>query len=101
MIFFKDRLLWEIIGMNLEVDYNLFCNATTLLQPFSCGVLQKLNESTTDKKIYSDKRNQAFCINISDCFPHLPFLCEVNCTNQDTECKTWVKGIFLIFLNIM
>ena len=33
-----------------------------------------------------------FCINVSDCFSELPYMCEVNCTSQETKCSKWSKG---------
>ena len=40
------------------------------------------------------------CINASDCFMPMPYLCEINCTNQEQRCIQWSEGLNKIyFLN--
>lgn len=40
-----------------------------------------------------------YCINASDCsIVALPYLCEVNCTNQEAKCASWINGNILAVL---
>ncbi len=36
--------------------------------------------------------DRTFCVNVSDCYVSLPYLCEVNCTGQQSECSRWTTG---------
>lgn len=84
---------------------------------FYCGYLRNnLDKNMTSQsdydELYAESSNSThftaadFCINTSDCFTNLPYLCEVNCTNQESKCSRWTQGIWLkkiikkvIFLN--
>ena len=69
---------------------------------FFCGFIKNMYVDdyksdrfyTTDAIL--DQNSGTFCVNVSDCFISLPYLCEVNCTGQEDKCSTWKKGQYHI-----
>lgn len=60
---------------------------------YSIDSFRKKNNRNKISKRDSDE----FCINVSDCFSELPYMCEVNCTSQETKCSKWSKGETSLF----
>ena len=60
---------------------------------YYCGYLNNMinNQRINHKNMVLSVHND-FCISASNCFIELPFLCEINCTNQEAKCSKWVKG---------
>ncbi len=104
-------LSWERLGVADEVDKQLLCHDIYVDDTnFFCGFIKNSyvegsNKTikNTDKQINNinnyfdeniDKKDvlNKFCVNVSDCFISLPYLCEVNCTNQEEKCSTWSRG---------
>ena len=85
---------WERLGMADEVDTKLLCPDIYVDETsFYCGFIknmylenqEKLSENTEHiiyPKLDQTDMMKTFCVNVSDCFIPLPYLCEVNCTNQ-------------------
>lgn len=78
-----------------EVDTRLLCPDIYVDETsFYCGFIknmylenqqQKVPESAEHiifPKLNKEDMMKTFCVNVSDCFIPLPYLCEVNCTNQ-------------------
>ena len=101
---------WERLGSSVEVDKKYLCkNMEMNSSNLYCGYISSKkgsSENAAIKSIYSidnfrrkNSRNKVskrdvddFCINVSDCFSELPYMCEVNCTSQETKCSKWSKG---------
>jgi hypothetical protein len=109
-------LLWERLNVaerTAEVDKRLFCSGVKLdASNFNCGFIKnQMNAkqiSDLTPKITTHAKSDAkkeiplfdnldthFCMNVTDCFVSLPYLCEVNCTNQEKKCATWKTGTLL------
>ena len=107
---------WERLGSSVEVDKKFLCKNMEMISPnLYCGYINTISNPDSEnpvphqiiKSIYSlekkknkinrnkiSKRNsENYCIDVSDCFSDLPYLCEVNCTNQETKCNKWAKGL--------
>lgn len=97
-------LSWERLGATSEVDKQFLCPDIFIeSSSFYCGYLRnnfvKSNQAAYDYEYYYDEylnatqtKSSEFCITTSDCFMNLPYLCEVNCTNQETKCNRWTQG---------
>lgn len=87
----------------MEVDKELLCPDIFIESAsFYCGFLRNnlLNNRTInydyqeyDSSNFTDYNVADFCITTSDCFTNLPYLCEVNCTNQESKCSRWTQGM--------
>lgn len=111
LIFFKkflaNVLSWERLGIADEVDQRLLCPDIHVDDTsFFCGFIKNMyvDDPQSDSHFYTndvvlDQNSIAdtFCVNVSDCFISLPYLCEVNCTGQEEKCSTWKKGLFNFF----
>jgi hypothetical protein len=99
-------LSWERLGVNAEVDKKLLCPDIFVdNSSFYCGFIKNMNVRdnappsttpnsyeyfrTTTLPLTSSLVSGTFCVNVSDCFISLPYLCEVNCTNQESKCSIW------------
>ena len=58
--------------------------------------MEKYKKKNRNK--YAKRDSDDFCINVSDCFSELTYMCEVNCTSQETKCSKWAKGNNYYFL---
>lgn len=94
-----NRLSWERLGIADEVDSRLLCPDIYVDDTnFFCGFIKNMYHEGSDVHMVQDpvviEKNQmadTFCVNVSDCFISLPYLCEVNCTGQANECSRWTK----------
>ncbi|CAF0743039.1 unnamed protein product [Brachionus calyciflorus] len=98
-------LLWERAGSTNEqshVNSRILCPDIHVdNSSFYCGFVknlffdEKLSDSSFENinfTIHSIIQNQnKFCVNVSNCFTALPYLCEVNCTNQELKCVDWTE----------
>lgn len=98
-------LSWERLGIADKVDERLLCPDIYVdNESFFCGFIknmylennQKMETDTTvvdTDQVTLDKNpiSDTFCVNVSDCFVSLPYLCEVNCTGQEDKCDDWSK----------
>ena len=101
--FLANFLSWERLGATMEVDKQLLCPDIFIESAsFYCGFLRnnllKNKSANYDYDEYDanfdDLNVTDFCITTSDCFTSLPYLCEVNCTNQESKCSRWTQGIY-------
>lgn len=61
------------------------------------SVLKQTNLKSSDMRfdefVLPIKYNRdTFCVNVSVCYISLPYLCEVNCSNQEYKCNNWTQG---------
>lgn len=104
-----NALLWERVGVTTEVDKRILCPDIYVdNSSFYCGFVKNMfydSQSVKEKILDVDFKNfdskalnsfmtdqNSFCVNVSNCFIHLPYLCEVNCTNQEDKCSIWAVG---------
>ena len=82
----------------MEVDKEFLCpDIFVESASFYCGYLRNnLPYENSASNLFTDViryETTEFCINTSDCFTSLPYLCEVNCTNQESKCLKWSQGL--------
>lgn len=101
-------MLWERAGSTTEnnrVNDRILCPDIHIdNSSYYCGFVKNLfyDEKKNDPKMNLDSfenvnytihtiiQNQnKFCVNVSNCFTTLPYLCEVNCTYQELNCANW------------
>ena len=84
----------------MEVDKEFLCPDIFIESAsFYCGYLRNNLFNKSIEQLDKNNNNNViryesneFCINTSDCFASLPYLCEVNCTNQESKCLKWTQG---------
>ena len=74
--------------MNIYCGFikNLFANSQV-----------QINSTTIQ---YDLKANPVVCVNVSNCIIQIPYLCEVNCLNNQEKCQKWVQGNKEIIIEI-
>lgn len=75
--FFKDNFLsWDRFGYQDDINGSLYCNHLKISNTsFYCGFIKSYEND--------------FCLSASNCLTKIPFICEVNCTNQEIACEEW------------
>ena len=101
-------LSWERLGIADEVDQRLLCPDIHVDDTsFFCGFIKNMHVDdpqsnshfyANDVVLNHNSIADTFCVNVSDCFISLPYLCEVNCTGQEEKCSTWKRGLIYLIV---